>query len=233
MTRIISASPITSVAALCAFATLLGACSKKDSSTGPKTDFTVTADAATNAQTAPGGTAVAQPVAVHVKDKGGAVVPGAIVTWTVINGAGTTATATSTADATGTATVVWTLDTRARVDSMTASVQNGTSATITATGTPGPATAATIVSGDAQSVAHSSVSAPMFVKVADSYGNGISGVAVAWVVTGGGTLSAASSTTDATGKTQVTLTLGSTPGTYTVQATPAAMAAVTFHLTGT
>jgi adhesin/invasin len=233
MTRIFSPSRIACVAALAGFTTLLGACSKKDSNTGPSTEFTVNADATTNAQTAPVGTAAAQPVAVHVMDNGGAVVPGAIVTWTVINHAGTTATVTSTTDATGTATVVWTLDTLARVDSMTATVPNGTTATITATSTAGPATKSAVVSGDAQSVAHGSASAPMIMKVTDRYGNGVAGIAVAWVATGGGTLSAASTMTDATGKAQVTLTLGGAAGANTITATPAALTAVTFHITGT
>ncbi len=233
MARTSSPSRIVSAVALAAIAAALGACSKKDSSTGPSTEFTVNADATTNAQTAPVGTAVAHPVEVHVMDNSGAVVPNTIVTWTVINHAGATATATSTTDATGTASVAWTLDTLARVDSLQATVQNGTTATITATSTAGAATKDSTISGDAQSVAHGSVSAPMIVKVTDRYGNGIAGVAVAWVVTGGGTLSAGSTMTDATGKAQVTLTLGSTPGAYTITATPSALAAVTFHLTGT
>jgi hypothetical protein len=233
MTRIFSSPRIASIATLAAIATILGACSKNDSTTGPSTQFTVNADPTTNAQTAPVGTAVALPVEVHVMNNVGAVVPGAVVTWTVINHAGAPATATSTADASGTATVAWTLDTLARVDSMTATVQGGTIATITAIGTAGLATKSATVSGDAQSVTHGSVSAPMIVKVTDRYGNGIAGIAVAWVVAGGGTLSAASTMTDATGRAQVTLTLGGTPGAYTVTATPAALAAVTFHLTGT
>ena len=233
MSKLFSPSRIAGITAVAAAVAVLGACSKKDSNTGPSTEFTVNADATTNAQTAPVGTAVSKPVEVHVMDNTGAVASGAIVTWTVVNHAGSTATTTSTTDATGTASVAWTLDTLARVDSLQATVQNGTTATITATGTAGAATKDSTFSGDAQSVAHGSVSAPMIVKVTDRYGNGIAGVAVAWVATGGGTLSAASTMTDATGKAQVTLTLGSATGAYTVTATPAALAAVTFHLTGT
>ena len=170
MPRLFSSSRIAGVAAAAAVVALVGACSKNDSNTGPSTEFTVNADATTNAQTAPVGTAVTNPVEVHVMDNTEAVAPGAIVTWTVVNHAGATATATSTTDATGTASVAWTLDTLARVDSLQATVQNGTTATITATGTAGPATKGTTVSGDAQSVAHGSVSAPMIVKVVDRYG---------------------------------------------------------------
>jgi protocatechuate 3,4-dioxygenase beta subunit len=220
-------------AALLALAGALGACSKKDSTTGPGTGLLITADASTNAQTAPVGTAVAKPVEVHVMDQTGAVIPGAVVTWTVINLAGKTGSTTSTTDATGTATMTWTLDTIARVDSMTASISSGASATIHATGTAGAATNAAKFSGDAQTVTSGAASAPLIVKVTDRYGNAVQGIAVAWIVTGGGTLSSNSTTTDATGEAQVTLTLGTTPGAYTIQATAAALAAVSFHLTGT
>ena len=179
------------------------------------------------------GTALAQPVAVHVMDQNGGIVAGATVTWTVVNGAGTTSAATSTTDATGTATVVWTLDTLARVNSMTASIQSGASTTVFATGTAGAATSATKVSGDAQTVTSDSTSAPFVIKVADRYGNAVSGVAVTWVVTGGGALSAASTTTDATGMTNVTLTLGATPGPYTMSGDAGLLTAITFTLTGT
>ncbi|HEY2849626.1 MAG TPA: Ig-like domain-containing protein, partial [Gemmatimonadaceae bacterium] len=145
----------------------------------------------------------------------------------------TTTAATSMTDATGTATMTWTLDTIARIDSMTASISGGAKATITAAGTPGPATQTAKFSGDAQTVASGATSAPMIVKVKDRYGNGVSGVAVAWVVSGGGILSASSNLTDVNGEAEVTLKLGSSPTTYTVQATAAALTAVSFHLTGT
>ncbi|HEY2848304.1 MAG TPA: Ig-like domain-containing protein [Gemmatimonadaceae bacterium] len=224
---------LTRAAAFIAIAAMLAACSKKDSTTAPTPGFTITADASTNAQIAPVGTAATKPIAVHVADQNGAVIPNAVVTWTVVSHAGTTTAATSMTDATGTATMTWTLDTIARVDSMTASIQGGATATVTATGTPGPATQTAKFSGDAQTVASGATSAPMIVKVKDRYGNGVSGVAVAWVVSGGGTLSASSNLTDVTGQAQVTLKLGSSPATYTIQATAAALTAVSFHLTGT
>lgn len=219
---------------LVALAAALGACSKSsDSSTGPTPGLMMTADASTNAQTAPAGNALPKPVAVHVMDSTGAAIPGSVVTWTPNSHSGTTTSATSTTDATGTATVTWTLDTIARTDSMTASIAGGAKAVFTATGTAGVATATAKFSGDAQAVASGATSAPMIVKVTDRYGNAVANVHVAWVVTGGGTLSALSTTTDASGHAQVTLTLGSTPGSYTIQATAATLTAVMFHLTGT
>ena len=217
-----------------ALATVVGACSKdSSSSTAPTQQLMITADPSTNAQIATVGTAVAKPVEVHVMNQDGEVVQGTVVTWTVISHAGTIDSATTTTDASGTARVAWTLDTIARTDSLTASIQSGTSVTITATGTAGPPTNAAKFGGDAQTVASGSVSAPIMLKVTDQYGNGVAGVPVAWVASGGGTLSATSNVTDATGQAAVTLTLGSTPGMYTIQATAAALAAVSFHLTGT
>jgi Bacterial Ig-like domain (group 1) len=119
------------------------------------------------------------------------------------------------------------------VDSLTASIASGSSVTVTGTGTAGAATSVAKVSGDSQTVVSGSTSAPFVIKVADRYGNAVAGAAVAWAVTGGGALSAASTTTDVTGRAQVTLTLGTTPGPYTITATALTLTAVTFFLTGT
>jgi hypothetical protein len=70
---------------------------------------------------------------------------------------------------------------------------------------------------------------PLEVKVVDQAGNPIAGVGVSWVVIGwpgksqeqanpGAGVSPASSTTGSDGKAQTTLTLGTLPGTYTVEA---------------
>jgi adhesin/invasin len=221
------------LAAACALAAALGACKKDSNNTAPLVATTIAADAGTNAQSATVGTALPQPATVHVSDQNGAPIAGATVTWTVVSGAGSVSAPSSTTDATGTATVAWTIDTIARVDSLTASITGGATATVTATGVAGQATAVNKVGGDAQTVASDSTSAPFIVKVVDRYGNGVSGVSVAWLVTGGGALSAATSTTDATGTTQVTLTLGATPGAYMITAAALALTLVTFNLTGT
>ncbi len=72
----------------------------------------------------------------------------------------------------------------------------------------------------------------LVVKTTDSYGNGVAGITVNWAVgTSGGTLSDVSSTSDASGLARVTLTLGATPGVYTVTATSGSFAPVTFSVT--
>ena len=66
---------------------------------------------------------------------------------------------------------------------------------------------------------------PLIVHIADAAGNPVAGVTVTWTTTGGA-LSAASTTTDASGNTQVTLTAGAAAATYTVTATAGALSAV-------
>ena len=82
-------------------------------------------------------------------------------------------------------------------------------------------TTLTKVSGDAQTgVTSTALANPFVVEVKDSGRTVFAGVPVTFAVTGGGgTLSATSVATDATGRAQVTLTLGSASGTNTVTAT--------------
>ena len=77
------------------------------------------------------------------------------------------------------------------------------------------------VSGDAQTGAISTaLASPFVVEVKDSANKTFEGVPVTFAVTGGGgTLSATSVATDANGRAQTTLTLGSASGTNTVTAT--------------
>ncbi len=213
-------------------ASAVTACHSDNSNTAPTIATTITADPTSSTQTAPAGTTLALPVVVHVTDQNNAPISGAIVTWSVVNGSGSLGAATSTTDATGTTNMLWTLDTIARVDSLTATIQSGAKVTISATGTAGGATRMSKQSGDAQMVTSDSTSAPMVIKVTDRYGNAVQGVAVTWVSTGGGVLSASATVTDASGMSQVTLTLGATPGPYTVTATAGLTATATFNLTG-
>jgi adhesin/invasin len=229
----LNARTIATAVGLTALNMAFAGCSKDNNNTAPLVATSIVANAATNAQATTVGTPTPQAVSVVVTDQNGNPIQNASVTWTVVNHAGTTGSATSTTDASGTASTTWTVDTIARTDSLTASIASGGSVTITAIGQAGAATSATKVSGDAQTDSSTHTSAPFVIKVTDKYGNAVSGVVVAWVVTGGGTLSAASTTTDVTGMTSTTLVLGSVPGPYVITATAGILAAVTFNLTGT
>jgi adhesin/invasin len=208
-------------------AVAIAACSKDV--TAPLVGNGITADAASNNQTTSAGHALTLPVAVHVTDQNGNPIANVTVTWTVVDGAGTTATQSSATDASGAASTTWTLDTLARVDSLQASIFAGTSVFITATGMPNAPVAEMKMSGDAQTDASGSMSAPFVIKVVDQFGNPVAGVAIAWAETGSGTLSAVSTITDANGMSSVTLQLGAT-GAYMVTATAGALAVATFSV---
>ena len=207
------------------------ACSDSNNTAPTPVATTITVTSTTNGQTGTVGAALAQPIDVIVEDQSGAPMANATVTWTVLSGGGSVATATSTTDDSGNTTVIWTLGTTVGVDSLQASIGSGTPATITATATAGAASAIRITSGDAQSVAAGAATAPLVVQVIDQFANPIANATVTWAVQGGGALSATSSTTDATGTAQVTLTTDSAPAAYTVTASTGNITPVTFSIT--
>jgi len=106
----------------------------------------------------------------------------------------------------------------------------GTGWTITAT--PGPTAQITIVSGDNQAGSPGgTLGVPLVVRVADQYGNARTAEAVTWVpVSGGGSVASAATTTDGTGQSSNTWTLGPSSGMQTVSAT-AGTVTITFSAT--
>lgn len=88
-----------------------------------------------------------------------------------------------------------------------------------------------IVSGDDQTIAMGSVSAPLSVTVLDQNDNPLQGLTVTWaVVTGNGTLASATSVTNNLGVATMTFTAGTTPGAASVTATVASLTPVTFDI---
>ena len=76
-----------------------------------------------------------------------------------------------------------------------------------------------IESGNNQTVARSTVSAPMVVSLVDQYDDPMPGQAVTWEVSAGtGTLAAGVSTTDADGEATMTFTAGATAGPISIVA---------------
>lgn len=77
-----------------------------------------------------------------------------------------------------------------------------------------------MVSGDSQSGQYEQPTPkPLIVKVTDASGNAVSNASVAWALTlTGASLSQQISTTNATGETQISPTLGGLPGPYTIAA---------------
>jgi len=74
---------------------------------------------------------------------------------------------------------------------------------------------------------------PISVQVTDQAGNPVANVIVTWtVLTGGGSVATATSTTDGNGNASVIWTLGATPGENTLRASIATGASVTITATG-
>ena len=75
------------------------------------------------------------------------------------------------------------------------------------------------ISGDDQSgIVGTVLSDPLSVRISTDSGSPIEGVTVSWAAASGGSVSAATSTTDIEGVARVLRTLGSTPGPYATQA---------------
>ena len=197
------------------------------------------ANAASNGQSAQAGSAVAIAPSVKVTDSRGNAVAGVTVVFAVTSGGGSVSGPNTTTDASGVAAVgSWTLGSAAGANSLTASASGlaGSPVTFNATGTSGSAGALTIVAGNGQTaVAGSDVPAAPSVKVTDSNGNIVAGVAVVFTVTsGGGSITGATATSNASGIATVgSWKLGLTAGTNTLTATSGALSAVIFTATGT
>ncbi|HET9947685.1 MAG TPA: hypothetical protein VFQ22_02050, partial [Longimicrobiales bacterium] len=179
-------------------------------------------------QTATVGTAVDTPPAVLVRDAFGNPVEGAAVAFAVTAGGGSVTGGTATSDASGVATVgSWTLGTAAGPNELTATSGALEPVTFTATGEPGPAAEVVIAAGDGQSaLAGSTIPTPPAVRVTDTYGNGLEGVAVAFAVTaGGGSATGTGPTTGPDGVAALgSWMLGPAAGTNTLTATAAGVA---------
>jgi hypothetical protein len=212
----------------------LAACSDTSIDANPVAPAITVLSAGTgvDAQTGTVGQPLATPISVRATDPSGAPISGVVVSWTVRSGGGAVDNATSTTDADGNVVVHWTLGTVAGADSLLGTTSNGATSIIAATALADAPASIAEVSGDQQNVSTGAAAAPLVVKIADKYGNPIAGVTVTWAVSGGATLSAPTSTTDATGVAQEALTMGTAPGAYTITASALNLTPVSFTLTG-
>lgn len=202
---------------------------------GAHVSFTVTAFApALNAisgasQTGPVGTAL-QPFVMQIgpatggsgqQSSGSAGLSGIPVTWTVVQGGGSLASAQTITDATGKTSNTLTLGSSPGTNIVQATVAGAGGITFTAIAVPAISagnSTFTIVSGNNQALVPSQPSQPLVVKLASSSGTPIPGAAIQWSITGAtGKLANSTTTTDADGTAQNTLTV-LLPGTYTVSA---------------
>ena len=184
------------------------------------------AKTAGDAQSATVGTAVATSLTVTVLDATANPVPGVTVTFAVTSGGGSVGTPSTLTNGSGTATTTWTLGTNAtQAQSVTATA--GTAQTVfTATATAGAAASVILNAGNNQTAAvGTAVATKPSVKVTDSFGNAKSGVGVTFAVaSGGGSVTGATTTTNASGVATVgSWTLG-TAGTNTLDASATGVA---------
>lgn len=183
-----------------------------------------------NAQTGMVNTALTTPLSVTVRDAHGNVVPDAQVAFSPGTSNGTIASPTAATNAQGVATAgIWTIGTVAGAQTLTATTGTAAPATFTATATPGPATGVNLNGAVVGGTVGAALSTNPAIKVADQFGNGIAGRQVVFAVaSGGGTVSGATQTTDASGIARVgSWTLGTAAGQQSLTATVAGLPPLT------
>jgi len=211
-----------------------------DVAAGAPTQIAVSAG---SGQTATVNTSVPVVPTVIVRDALNNPVPNVTVSFAVTAGGGSVTAASAVTGSDGVASSGgWKLGTAAGTNTLTASFAGGggpVSTTINATGTPGPATTLAATAGDGQSVSVGTAVATLpQVRATDTFGNGVSGVAITFAVaSGGGSATGTSQVTDAAGLATVGgWTLGTTAGTNTLTATATSAtlngSPVTFTATG-
>jgi hypothetical protein len=188
-------------------------------------------------QSGPVGDTLAAPLVVKVTDVSGNPIPGVTVQWSAEGQGGVTQTSTVT-DESGQTSVLRILGPNAGQQTTLASATGlaGSPVAFTHTATAGNASRIEIVSGNNQTAPSGSVLPEDFVvRVLDQDGNPIPNRAVSWVIgQGGGSVNPETNQTDGEGKARARLTLGSAPGTNTVNAVVSGITipSVTFTATG-
>ena len=220
---------------------LLGACGGSDIVLPNEGVAAAMAVVQGNNQTGSAGAALADSLVVRVTDSKGRPVEAQPVKFTVQSGGGQITPDSTNTDSNGKAAAHWVLGSAGGAQTALAkAVGNGAPASVTAsfTASAGAAGAAKIqaVKGDSQTAtAGSPLADSLVVVVLDQFGNPVPGVAVAWTVTGGGSVSAPSVETGADGRSGVVRLLGPASGRQTTLATVAGLTGspVTFIATAT
>lgn len=186
---------------------------------GDVTAVAKTASASGDAQAGIVGQVLPEPLRVVVTTNGAAA-PGVTVNWSASAGQGTLSPASVATNADGVASTSWTLGTTAGAMTATATVTGATGSPVTfnASAAAGPAAALENASGNGQTgEINTALPQPLVAIATDEFGNAVAGVVVNWAATGA-TLSASTDETDASGVSDVTVTLGGTAGPVTITA---------------
>ena len=172
-------------------------------------------------QTGPGGFALADSLVVRLEDENGNGIGNGSILW-IATGAGSVSPTTDTTDANGLAATSWTLPS-AVGSYIVSAVFTGVPALdpveFTGTATADAPSRIELESGNNQSATvGTALPNPLVVRVTDANDNPVENVGVTWSAQGGGSVSDATTATDANGLAQVTRTLGLLQGTYTTTA---------------
>lgn len=161
------------------------------------------------------GSALAQPLVIRVTDRYGNPVSGVTTTWNAVGG-GSVSPTSAVSSSSGEITVRRTLGgTPGRQQTIaTAAGLKGSPLAFVHTANQGQPARLIAVSGDNQSgQTGTQLANPLVVQLVDALGNGLAGKSVVWpVASGGGTITAATTTTDAAGRASATWTLGPVAG---------------------
>jgi plastocyanin len=165
------------------------------------------------------GEVLALPLQVSVTTNGAAA-PGVTVNWSTVAAGGSLIPTSVVTDASGTASTSWMLGTTSGAQTATATVSGatGSPATFGASAVAGDAAALVEAGGNGQTgEINVPLTEPLQAKVTDQFGNGVAGVDVSWTAAGAA-VSAATDPTDASGISDVIVTLGGTVGAITITA---------------
>jgi hypothetical protein len=199
-----------------------------DGSTDPSTPRAITR-VSPDSQTTAAGVKMAQPLVVLVTGGGGAPLANTPVAWTIGTGGGTLSDTTVMTDAAGHAQTTYTPGTTVTMAHVNAQAGSLTGVVFNISLVAGPPTTVQKFGSDSPAaVAGSKLT--LSVRVVDAFGNPISGSVVNWSAATG-TVSVATSTTDAGGVATVQYTLGASKGAYSLTATSGALPPVTFAIT--
>lgn len=174
---------------------------------------------------------------VKVTDDRGRPVRGQTVNFRVVSGGGSVSAGVAQTDDQGQIQARWTLGNSTaaadsqRVEARAVDASGATlaSATFSAIARPDAPSGLTAVGSNTRSgTAGSVILDSLAVRVTDRFGNPVPNVDVTWTASSGGTVSPASSRTDASGVAKARWTLGGSAGTQTATATVAGLGSVTF-----
>lgn len=191
-----------------------------------------------NNQTGTAGTTLPDSLKVQVRNADGVSLPNIPVTWAVTAGGGSLGVASGSSDEDGIMANAWTLGANAGANTVTATVVGaGTiTATFSATAVADLVPASIqIATGNNQSAAvNTALANPLVARVRNALNQDLQNVTVTWTVTaGGGTLGAATSTTDAQGLASNTYTVGGSAGANTIRAAVQSNTAINVDFTAT